>query len=34
MFLALELRSGPDPVAWGNALAEYVQFFGLGVDGV
>ena len=33
-FLPLELRSGADPATWGNALAEYVQFFALGVDGV
>ena len=33
-FLPLELRHGSDPVAWGDAIAEYVQFFGLGVDGV
>ena len=33
-FLALELRRGADPAAWGNAIAEYEQFFGLGVDGV
>ncbi len=33
-FLPLELRRGSDPAAWGNAIAEYEQFFGLGVDGV
>jgi glycerophosphoryl diester phosphodiesterase len=33
-FLPLELRSSADPAAYGNALAEYEQFFGLGVDGV
>lgn len=33
-FLPLELRSGSDPAAWGGAIAEYEQFFGLGVDGV
>ena len=33
-FLPLELRFGADPAAWGNAIAEYEQFFGLGVDGV
>ena len=33
-FLPLELRSGSDPAAWGDAIAEYEQFFGLGVDGV
>ncbi len=33
-FLPLELRRGADPVAWGNALGEYAQFFALGVDGV
>ena len=32
-FLPLELRRGSDPAAWGNAIAEYEQFFGLGVDG-
>jgi len=33
-FLPLELRRGSDPAAWGNAIAEYEQFFGLGVDGL
>jgi glycerophosphoryl diester phosphodiesterase len=33
-FLPLELRSGPDPAAYGNALAEYRQFYDLGVDGL
>ncbi len=33
-FLPLELRRGSDPAAWGDAIAEYEQFFGLGVDGV
>ena len=33
-FLALELRRGADPAAWGDAIAEYEQFFGLGVDGL
>ena len=33
-FLPLELRRGSDPGAWGNAIAEYEQFFALGVDGV
>jgi glycerophosphoryl diester phosphodiesterase len=33
-FLPLELRSGPEPAAYGNALVEYEQFFELGVDGV
>lgn len=33
-FLPLELRRGADPAAWGNAIAEYEQFFDLGVDGV
>jgi glycerophosphoryl diester phosphodiesterase len=33
-FLPLELRSGPNPAAYGNALAEYDQFYALGVDGV
>ncbi|HEY3189593.1 MAG TPA: glycerophosphodiester phosphodiesterase family protein, partial [Solirubrobacteraceae bacterium] len=33
-FLPLELRSGSDPAAYGNALAEDAQFFGLGVDGL
>jgi hypothetical protein len=30
----LELRSSADPNAYGNAIAEYEQFYGLGVDGL
>ncbi len=33
-FLPLELRSSANPAEYGNAIAEYEQFFGLGVDGV
>jgi glycerophosphoryl diester phosphodiesterase len=33
-FLPLELRSPLDPAAYGNAIAEYEQFFELGVDGL
>jgi glycerophosphoryl diester phosphodiesterase len=33
-FLPLELRSSADPNAYGNAFAEYDQFFALGVDGL
>ncbi len=33
-FLPAELRSSPDPAAYGNAIAEYEQFFSLGVDGL
>ena len=33
-FLPLELRSSDDPAAYGNAAAEYEQFFELGVDGL
>jgi len=33
-FLPLELRSSPDPNAYGDAISEYEQFFRLGVDGV
>jgi len=33
-FLPLELRTSPDPNAYGRAFAEYDQFFALGVDGV
>jgi glycerophosphoryl diester phosphodiesterase len=33
-FLPLELRSSADPNAYGNAFAEYEQFYGLGVDGL
>ena len=28
------LRSGADPAAYGNVLAQYEQFYALGVDGV
>ena len=34
MFLPLELRSSADPAQYGNAIAEYQQFFALGIDGV
>jgi glycerophosphoryl diester phosphodiesterase len=33
-FLPAELRSSSDPNAYGNAIAEYEQFFELGVDGL
>jgi glycerophosphoryl diester phosphodiesterase len=33
-FLPFELRFGSDPAHYGNAIAEYEQFFALGVDGV
>ena len=33
-FLPAELRRGTDPNAYGNAIAEYEQFFALGVDGL
>ena len=33
-FLPLELRSSSDPAAYGNAFAEYDQFYALGVDGL
>ncbi len=33
-FLPLELRTSPDPAAYGRAFAEYEQFLALGVDGV
>ena len=33
-FLPVELRSSADPNAYGNAIAEYEQFFELGVDGL
>ena len=33
-FLPLELRSSADPAAYGDAIAEYEQFFALGVDGL
>jgi glycerophosphoryl diester phosphodiesterase len=32
--LPLELRSGANPADYGDAIAEYQQFFDLGVDGV
>jgi glycerophosphoryl diester phosphodiesterase len=34
MFLPAELRVGTNPADYGNAFAEYKQFFDLGVDGV
>jgi glycerophosphoryl diester phosphodiesterase len=34
VFLPLELRSSANPAEYGNAFAEYEQFFRLGVDGV
>jgi glycerophosphoryl diester phosphodiesterase len=34
MFLPLELRSGPNPADYGDAIAEYEQFYELGVDGL
>ena len=34
MYLPLELRLGADLTQYGNAIAEYQQFFRLGVDGV
>lgn len=34
LFLPLELRSSADPAAYGDAIAEYEQFFALGVDGL
>ena len=34
VFLPLELRRGTDPSHYGNAFAEYAQFYGLGVDGL
>jgi glycerophosphoryl diester phosphodiesterase len=34
VFLPLELRAGTDASAYGNALAQYEQFYDLGVDGV
>lgn len=33
-FLPAELRVGTDPAQYGNAFAEYEQFFRLGVDGL
>ncbi len=33
-FLPLEFRGSADPAAYGNAFAEYEQFFALGVDGL
>lgn len=33
-FLPPALRSSDDPAAYGNAFAEYEQFFALGVDGL
>jgi glycerophosphoryl diester phosphodiesterase len=33
-FLPLELRSSANPGEYGNAIAEYQQFIGLGADGV
>ena len=33
-FLPLELRSSTNPAEYGNAIAEFRQFFDLGVDGV
>ena len=33
-FLPAEFRSGPDPAAYGDAFAEYAQFYQLGVDGL
>ena len=33
-FLPLELRSSANPADYGNAIAEDVQFFKLGVDGI
>ena len=33
-FLPLELRAGASPIEYGDAIAEYQQFFALGVDGV
>jgi glycerophosphoryl diester phosphodiesterase len=34
MFLPLELRLGANPADYGNAIAEYKQFFALDIDGV
>src|SRR3954471_9697044 len=33
-FLPLELRLGTNPNEYGNAIAEYQQFYNLGIDGV
>ncbi len=33
-FLPAELRRGTDPAAYGDAVAEYDHFLGLGVDGL
>ena len=33
-FLPADLRSGPDPNAYGDAFAEYAAYFAAGVDGV
>jgi glycerophosphoryl diester phosphodiesterase len=33
-FLPADLRSGPDPAAYGDAFAEYAAYFAAGVDGV
>jgi len=33
-FLPLELRSSANPIEYGRAIDEYLQFFALGVDGV
>ena len=33
-FLPLELRTGTDPAAYGDAFAEYARFYALGVDGL
>ncbi len=32
--LLAELRSSANPADYGNAIAEYEQFFDLGVDGL
>jgi glycerophosphoryl diester phosphodiesterase len=34
MYLPLELRLSANPAEYGNAIAEYEQFFALGIDGV
>jgi glycerophosphoryl diester phosphodiesterase len=33
-FLPVDYRNGTDPAAWGDATAEYLLFFHLGLDGV
>ena len=33
-FLPAELRRGTDPAGYGDAVAEYVAFLRLGVDGL